>query len=448
VLSVAVVSLPGASDPAAVDAAAVKTALAAGEAHVLASGRLAGRRGESLDLDEVRSTRIAAAGSIEAASYSSVCSPVIQTLVTGLRLRLTCRPLSPDRAAVTLGLMLTGTPEPLEEVRVGGTTIDLPAVPLVSLFTGLEIGKGESAVVAVSHPSESGSVAVVVTAEELLPPPAAGELPFDLVDLAAAVGYPDARDALPPIGAFSREAESTSDDPSSTDRQDERIQELADRLEGFGLTVHQLTDRVAALTGPPAARVAGRELLAELSAGGRLSLREARLPWEEATRAPWFDPLTGRLTAPAAAKGLEWLGAVERGPGFSAPVRGGTPLLILRGTWRRFVAGIRSQTADGAAVLGPRVAERLDGIVIRATRRGDGLVVERAASVLLSRQARILAARTDENGVHREVSDQRVDAIRAAESRARFRLGAGEHSDLRREAGRAAADRFDYRRDR
>jgi len=103
------------------------------------------------------------------------------------------------------------------------------------------------------------------------------------------------------------------------------------------------------------------------------------------------------------------------------PLTTASPLLIMSGTYRHFLAGLETEVANGSAIAVPRIGTHFEGESIFAEIEADGAIrVHRTVSRLLDREMRELSVRRDIEGTRSDDRRQFVDLLKTADSLSRL----------------------------
>ncbi len=439
-VAVQLVALSPRGRPEDLRAADIGKGLEAGTARLLWTGRFDLRRGEGGLRESLTERSFVCSHDAPVAQDASITEPRTALLRTGRRVFVSCRPVSGTEALVTLSLGLSRAPGEIREVQVATGSIDLPEVPFLSLTTDLRLAAGTSDVILVDHPFEPGLLAVVVSLLDLTP---SDDLPFALVDLAALVGHPDAVDAFSTLGVGVLPGEMPRPGgydeeygPASDERRKEIVSSLLAALEETGVQVVGLSPVVVAIAGSAAARERAQGILARADTHGRVTRLAYRLPWSELAAAAFFDPLTGAVATDVLLRAAEQGEGLERTGTLVAGMAGRTHLLLLRGTWRRFLESMEVSIAQGAALVRPVVGTYVDGEVI-VVRPGDvggrsRPWLSRSSSALLGLDTRDLEVRRDIMGERSDEWGHKFDVLHTADAHARFALDEEGSTDLHR----------------
>jgi hypothetical protein len=413
------------------DEAAVRAALRNREGSIVFRGRFATRRGETCVLEETSSRLLVAAMEVEVAQEASIADPRSALFITGVRVAVHCRPLTGDTAVTSLSLHLSGEPD-VEEVRTSSGTIHLPEVPFLSLFGALLLTEGRPELLLVPHPFEEGTLAVLVRLSSL---PAYPEGSPRLLDLAAVAGWPDAKQVWQPAGSFVSVSRPDTGQPTAPEREEGyHVSGRLDDLLREGSEYRRIGLDLVAVGGKPedAARRAD-PLLAGVAASRSILRRSVlTLPWEQLVAAPWFDPATGEVDLEASAL-AGWREDLR------LPHLATTPLILMDGIYRRFLAREDVEIAQAAAILKPIAGTHVEGESLLAVGEegAERLSVNSSASELLGRTRRELSVRKDVVGRREAERDHFVDLLDTRESDLRLTIGRDPVVAVRRTGDRA-----------
>jgi hypothetical protein len=409
-------------------------ALDRGEGEPLFAFRLETRRG-GITLAQDLSTRTFLSGlKAEVAQEASIAEPQPALLVTGNRVAVHCRPISSRAAVATLSLQisrLTG----IDAVRTASGPVDLPEVRLLSFYGAIRLTKGQPRLLLFDHPFGEGSLAVLVTLSSV---PDADGLPCALVDLAALAGWPDAAKTHFAAGVRGVEAEPRPT-PVTPTREDgyTASEEMTEWLGQGGTDAWVLSPNLVAVTGE--AKLV-EEKIAELHralARGEGLLRRAvlRKKWGQLTREAWFDAATGELDVDRSAR-EEWHTDLR------LPFLAHTPVLLLRGTWRRFLVGQKVEIAQAAAVFQPQVGTLFEGeaLCLARSEHDPTPSISRTTSRLVDYERRELPVRKDVLGRRTAEGDHLVDLLGTSESFQEIRLDGRKAVSLRRVGDEAVVE--------
>jgi hypothetical protein len=381
---------------------------------LLWTGRFETTRGETVELSRLAERTIVHELNTEVAQYAAIGEPKIAKLATGRRVAVQCRPVSRDEAAVLLSVHRSQPDGPQDPVTTATGSLDLPVVRFVSLVTSLRVRVGQTRTLLVDDLRPGRALVVLVTLESQDVPETA------LVDRAALRGQPELLDLWRPAGV-SPEPDPEGGPSGLVEATEGALSRLLARPENV---LHDVTPLVALAASPERAAA-----LREIPERGVLTRRVRRLPWSSLVRAPWFDAATGAVDV----EGL----AADAGPSvesrLSAPLHAATPLLVQRGVWRRVLAGLSCEIAQGAAILGPVAMDLLDGESVLAVLRPEGIEVVRSTFRLRDLGRGPVEIRRDIDGRRTASRGHRLDRLRGDESRTRLLLGEGGLVDLRRE---------------
>lgn len=445
-VAVSLVAVPDGDLAGILDAALVARRLEDGTADLLWIERFDLHRGEGALRESLTDRSFVLDLDTEVAQQASIADPISAVLRTGRRVFIACRSLSGEEAVVTLSLGLSHLPDDIRVEQLATGTLDLPEVPFLSLTTDIRLARGATEVIVVDHPFEPGLLAVLVSLGDV---PAAEDLPFTLVDLAALAGNPDVAATFQETGVVSeddygRNGYDEAYGPGPNTLRNEAVDSLVQGLEDAGLNVVQLSPAVVAFTGSAAARARAEGLLSRAGTALTVARRTFRLPWSRLQRSSWFDPVTGTVDAGTLARAVAPDEGLERAGTVVAPMAGGTPFLLRSGTWRRFLAAMDVEIAQGAAIIDPVVRSHFEGeaLLVRRSSMGgsDALTVVRSGCVLLDLETRELDVRMDIEGSRFNERDHRIDILTTAVTCGRFPLRKKGTSDVRRVGDEAVID--------
>jgi hypothetical protein len=381
---------------------------------LLWTGRFETTRGETVELSRLAERTIVHELNTEVAQYAAIGEPKIAKLATGRRVAVQCRPVSRDEAAVLLSVHRSQPDGPQDPVTTATGSLDLPVVRFVSLTTSLRVRVGQTRTLLVDDLRPGRALVVLVTLESQDVPETGARRPSRAAGPAGAARPLEAGGRFPGAGSGGWPVRSRGGDggrPLATARPPGERPPRRHPAGGAG--------------GEPRAR------------GGPPRDPGARRPDAPRPATPLELPRPGSLVRRRDGGGRRRGLAADAGPSvesrLSAPLHAATPLLVQRGVWRRVLAGLSCEIAQGAAILGPVAMDLLDGESVLAVLRPEGIEVVRSTFRLrdLGRGAGGDPAR------HRRSEDREprpsTGPAPGDESRTRLLLGEGGLVDLRRE---------------